>query len=249
MVNIPFFGKKKKETKFRVPAVERVATLSSQGFSEPEIIKTLRDEGYSPMEVDKAMKTALKSATTPSPISHGQSPIQPEQTSEIQGTVGQLKPPFLGPSESSDFMFNKEPELPLIPEPPGLGPKESISQKPSQQKPQPAGEGERKELEEIAESIVEEKWSIFEKEINELNNRLNKMDSKIYNLENTINQIKGVEKSEIEEIKKSINTYRESISEVSARMESIERAMKDSLTPMLQTLRSLSDTIKELKKR
>ncbi len=39
------------------------------------------------------------------------------------------------------------------------------------------------------------------------------------------------------------------MTEVIGRMESIERAMKDSLTPMMQTLRSLSDAIKMLKER
>ncbi|MBN2330726.1 MAG: hypothetical protein JXC85_02825 [Candidatus Aenigmarchaeota archaeon] len=46
----------------RIPT-EKVVSLSSQGLSEPEIIKTLREEGFSPLEVDRAMKDALRTGT------------------------------------------------------------------------------------------------------------------------------------------------------------------------------------------
>lgn len=61
----------------RIPT-ERVSSLSSQGLSEPEIIKTLREEGYSPLEVDRGMKEALRTGTgaqmAPPPP---QQPVQP----------------------------------------------------------------------------------------------------------------------------------------------------------------------------
>lgn len=40
---------------------QRVLSLSSQGMSEPEIIRTLQREGYQPMAVDRAMKDAMRS--------------------------------------------------------------------------------------------------------------------------------------------------------------------------------------------
>ncbi len=43
---------------------ERVIALSSQGLSEPEIIQTLRQEGYNPIQVDGAMREALRGAAT-----------------------------------------------------------------------------------------------------------------------------------------------------------------------------------------
>jgi hypothetical protein len=44
---------------------DRVMTLSSQGVSEPDIIKTLKNEGYTPMQVDSAMREALKGTVSP----------------------------------------------------------------------------------------------------------------------------------------------------------------------------------------
>ena len=50
-------------------------------------------------------------------------------------------------------------------------------------------------------------------------------------------------------MKNNITAYKDSIADIAARMEAVERAMKDSLTPMMQSLRSLSDTIKALKEK
>ncbi|HLD78548.1 MAG TPA: hypothetical protein VJB16_05975, partial [archaeon] len=60
------FGLRKKPVLPPPPAPERVPTdrvmqLSQQGYSDPEIIRTLREEGFKPTEVDKALKQALKS--------------------------------------------------------------------------------------------------------------------------------------------------------------------------------------------
>ena len=41
---------------------ERVVALSSQGLSEPEIIQAMKQEGYSPVQVDGAMREALRGA-------------------------------------------------------------------------------------------------------------------------------------------------------------------------------------------
>jgi prefoldin subunit 5 len=46
---------------------ERVVALSSQGLSEPEIIQTLKQEGYTPIQVDSAMREALRGAATGQP--------------------------------------------------------------------------------------------------------------------------------------------------------------------------------------
>ena len=64
MLSLPFFSKKKESAKGN--ASDRVESLSSQGYSESEIIRALRKEGYSPSEVDGAMKDSLRSAISPS---------------------------------------------------------------------------------------------------------------------------------------------------------------------------------------
>ncbi|MBI4173961.1 MAG: hypothetical protein HY519_04540 [Candidatus Aenigmarchaeota archaeon] len=257
MVKIPFFGGKKEKQGFRLPAPERVSSLSSQGMSEIEIIKSMREEGYSPLEVDMAIKQAVKTAAAPTrPLPQQQPtrqdpferplPGQPFRPMEYRRQMLE---------EEDEFSFGDErkrgpdlPELPSInfkPPPPfGQHEREDISLR-----HEPKGSLNRRELEEVTEAIVQDKWRAFEKTIADLNARLSQMATRMDSMDGAISQLKGVEKNEIEEIKNSIGTYRESINEMSGKMESIEKAMKDSLTPMLQTLRSLSDTIKMLKKK
>ena len=257
MVKLPFFGKKKEKTGYRLPAPERVSSLSSQGYSELDIIKSMREEGYSPVDVDQAIKQAVKSAAAPTrsfqPPGQGQQPAfdrplpgQPFRPMEYRRQMLE---------EEDDMGFGEEkrrmPDLPELPSinfrpPPPFGQKENedISLRREQK-----GSVNRRELEEITEAIVQDKWRAFEKTFADLTTRLNQMTARMDMMDNAINSLKGVEKNEVEEIKSSIATYRESIGDMSAKMEGLEKAMKDSLTPMLQTLRSLSDTIKMLKKK
>lgn len=53
---------------------QRVLSLSSQGMSEPEIIRTLQSEGYQPMAVDRAMKDAMRSGAGQPPRPPGMMP-------------------------------------------------------------------------------------------------------------------------------------------------------------------------------
>ena len=60
-------GAKKRPGPAMPSPTDRVVTLSSQGLSEPEIIQTLRQEGYTPMQVDNAMREALRGAASGTP--------------------------------------------------------------------------------------------------------------------------------------------------------------------------------------
>jgi hypothetical protein len=42
---------------------QKVMALSSQGLSEPDIVKRLRNEGHTPLEVDRAMKDAMRTGS------------------------------------------------------------------------------------------------------------------------------------------------------------------------------------------
>jgi len=90
----------------RIPT-ERVVSLSSQGISEPEIIRSLRDEGFSPLEVDRAMKQALRSGAG---MSSSAPPMPPQS---------QLPPP---PPRMQPFPPSYGNYPPEPPRPPGMQP-------------------------------------------------------------------------------------------------------------------------------
>jgi len=58
---------------------QKVLALSSQGFSEPEIVKKLREEGFSPLQVDRAMTDAMRSGAAAKPPPTPAPPQPPAQ--------------------------------------------------------------------------------------------------------------------------------------------------------------------------
>ncbi len=277
------FGKKKggdkapPEATSRPPALSRITSLTSQGVSEPEIIKTLRSEGYSPMEVDAAMKHALRSAAYGS---NSQQPRYEQPPVEQSPQFGQQPPQQFGqqPPQGRRQIFDEEPfqpqsgmdqgsefpqedTMPELPSLGGMGEPLPGTAPPMEQPPmggrpaRPAGrnssenQGEsRHELEEISEAIIEDKLDMFRKEVDSISDEIKRTEAKMETIEQRFDKLESGKRNEIQEVRTMINQYKESMSDVSARMASIERAMKDSLTPMMQTMRSLSEAIKELKK-
>lgn len=293
MVGIPFLGKKK--AALSLSAVDRVKGLSAQGFSEPEIIRTLRKEGYSPVEVDRAIKSSIREtaasdlsplgglprpgepfrsgmdlAPEPSPL-----PSMPEPAPGASGLPESPSTKPLPPHEDLSLPAPPglpehkpaAPELPSAPlpehkpvGPPLLRPSPlDIEIEPEIRKPRPEipklrspREGkaiERGDVEEIIEGIIEEKWDLVERELGEFEERMKGLDEKLKALEEHVNLLREKRREDQEDVKSSVTAYKEAVGELSMKIEAIEKTMKDSLSPMLQTLRSLSDTLKTMKEK
>ncbi len=256
----PFKEKKRvsRPSRDRIPT-GRVIQLSSQGVSEPEIIQTLKSEGYTPLQVDQAMKDALKTSVgtgtgatpsapappgpSPEPISSPRREMRPE---DVPGLPPLPTETELPPPPSAEPL----PETPDMPGPalePPLPGEEEIPRLRESMTKMEVKEEKRRALEELAESIIEEKWMGIREEIMNLKSQVQEMSLKVTSLEQFIGQIRGEKKTDMEKIDDKIDTYKQSINEVSARMESIEKAMKNSLTPMMQSMRSLTETIRSMK--
>lgn len=266
MVKLPFG--KKKEAAPKVSPEERVRTLSAQGLPETEIIRTLRSEGYKPMEVDKAMRESLKAAVAPA--RPAAPPARPEERAppgppglpplpEERPPVEERAPPGLEMPEIPGARPPPPPEeeLPPLGPPPGPAPAAPEWRPPARPEEEleiPALRPRRvpregREVEEVAEAIVDERTRELGAEIDRVSRKLEQVASKVAAIETSLGQIKGVKVSEVEEIKSSIAEYRQGMDDMASKIEAMERAVKDSLTPMMQSLRSLSETIKTLKKK
>lgn len=98
---------------------QKVMSLSSQGMSEPEIVKKLREEGHSPLEVDRAMKDAMRTgagtqrppapAAPPGPAQPpAPAPVPPPQTAPQPPAPMQAQEPAPGPSEPPQPQFGPQ---------------------------------------------------------------------------------------------------------------------------------------------
>jgi prefoldin subunit 5 len=116
------FGKKKQGPAMPSPTA-RVLALSSQGLSEPEIIQTLRQEGFTPIQVDTAMRDALRGAASGAgPAARPAGPRYAQQEYEPQEyrPARRPEPPPLEefPDEASPYPRQQRAQLPPIPQPP-----------------------------------------------------------------------------------------------------------------------------------
>jgi len=237
-----------------VPATQRVSTLVSQGMAEPEIIKTLKTEGYKPADVETALKEAVKTAAAPMQPA---APMAPPRGAMPEEAEAPLEPPLEreGPPPSPfELPGMPPPEEGLeeeAPMPPGGGwrpPGEEIEElrpipTPRRAREEGGGAMKRRDMEEIAEAVVEEKWKAFDKEVEGVHKKMEDFALKMSTLESVVNEIKSMKKTEVDEIKTSMDAQRDSIVEMTEKLEAMENAMKNSLTPMMQSLRALTETV------
>lgn len=269
------FGSKKGSGK-RIPS-SRVMELSSRGVSEPEIIRTLKDEGYSPSEVNSAMKETLRGTVSGPPGPGYPPPSQPPPgrrelapPSSPDPPRYDEPPPGMGlPPESekgpqppgSDMPPRNVAELGMPPLPgeagfnkdddtPPLGPPmEGHEPVPPFRKPVERGDAhdDKKGTEEIVERIIDEKWTQFSKQ-QDITLRFKEIQERIGALEQSVKNAESEKKSGFTDMEDKVDTFRQSLTEISSRIDAMEDAMKNTMNPLMESMNSLTEIVKNLKK-
>jgi len=271
----------------RIPT-ERVVSLSSQGLSEPEIIRSLRDEGYSPLEVDRAMKQALRSGAglqmpPPPPLAgpmgrmdqgspqfgfppsndvpqRGMPPPPGRQqgfseekytpnvwdmNDDVEDDLDKPLPKerAAGPDK---FLSGLDDDLPPIPERPDKGPlpfTEPPLPKDRDDRTRELKDRRRREMEELAEEITDEKSQ-------EVVTRMQALEDKVERIASAVKgglqagSGSGASPADIEELRKDIEDYKHSIDDTNARIDSLEDVVKNSLTPMIESVKRFSSAVR-----
>lgn len=217
-----FFRKKKKEkSELRVP-VEKVKELSKKGMSDKDIIRQLKSEGYSYEEIEQAMLQAVKESTIetnesgietkPAPSTQIENIPQPQvvQQPQLQQTQPRVE----------DFEIKQptpEEETPSFVEEEEISPEVII--------------------EELVESIVDEKWS-------EIKDRFQRLEDEIKTLKHKLKEEKEVE---IKDYDSDIEALYSQIEELEARVGGLERAFKQFLPTLTKNIEELQKMVEELK--
>lgn len=243
----------------RIIPTDEVRALSSRGVSEPDIIRTLRREGYSTNEIDQAMKEALRSRVSGDykPMNEfGEARLggPPDTMPRNEEIPQNLAYPTAGADEGEapPPAFEPPPASPQLPEEPTgsdfLRP--AISERPPPQQRRAAKGGvDRREIEELAEVIVEEKLREMRNKIKTFDASFSQINTKMENLYGEINKMRSEKSGEVKGIEEKIESYSTHIDGLNSKIESMERALKDSLSPMLDSMRSLSELVKTMKQK
>ncbi|UCC91634.1 MAG: hypothetical protein JSV39_05005 [Candidatus Aenigmatarchaeota archaeon] len=242
----------------RIAPTEEVKALSSRGVPEPDIIMKLRRDGYSTGEIDQAMKDALRSRVSgetgpPPPAYGGRTLGGPPEDLHAREEI----PRGLGYPSSEALEGPELPPPPTEVQPRGMefpeGPtgEDFLKPPPGRAMPgrRPSKRIDKREIEELAEVIVEEKLRGMNERFKTIDTQFQQINRKMDTLSGEINMIRSEKSGEVKGIEDKMESYFKSIDGLNGRIESMEKALKDSLAPMLESLRSLSDVVKSLKEK
>lgn len=222
MVNLPFLKKKTTDViqgKGYTPT-DRVRELAGRGFSEPEMIDVLRREGFSPEEIDNALTTALAvSAGGPSNVPKEFSPPEP---------VKQEKPEEQLPTIDQ---LAPQPQMPQVPE-------TSLPEQYYQQYPS----------EEYVDAVVSARVQEVDDRLADVLRRNQELAKTVSMLQEKLDQVAKGHGDEQQQILAKIDSFTDSLEDVSMRLGGLEKAFKETLPALIESVRSLSDIVQILKR-
>jgi len=214
------FNKKQPEKmagKGLVPT-NRIKELSSKGFSEPEMIDVLRKEGFSADEIDKGLTQILRAGAT------GESQPLPA-SSFLQKTDEKSQLPILSQLEVP------KPDMPQIPE-------TSLPQEYYQEQYSP---------EEYIDYVVKDRVSDVDKRISEFTIKYKEMEKRMVEVHDQLNLLAQTRTGEQQQILARIDDFRETVNDVDIRLGGLEKAFKETLPALIESVRCLSDLVQRFK--
>lgn len=218
-----FFDKKKEPEMMAslgkgVVPIDKVKELSSKGFTEPEIIDILRKEGHSAEEIDKALVQALKSGVEEPRPEVSFPPIKPEERTAL---------PTL--EEAPQI----KPEMPAVPE-------TSL--------PQEYYYPEQYPSEEYVNYMIKEKMRDVEDRIGEFSIKSDELERRIGQIYDQISLIGQAKPSEQQLLLAKLDGIKQTVDEVDMRLGGLERAFKETLPALIESVRALSDLVQRFKR-
>lgn len=217
---LPFLKNPLAKGKGSIP-VERVRDLTGRGFSEVEVIDVLRKEGYSPQEIDAALAQTLKfAATAPSQLQ--------QQTIEYPKSEPAL--PTL-----EEIMPKTQQQAPQIPE-------TSLPQEYYQSYQQ------NYPTEEYVDYVVQARMGEINQKLTEFSVKAQEIERRIQEVSDRINEIMSLRNAEQTQILSKIETFKEGVGDIETRIGGLEKAFKETLPALIESVRALTDLVQRLKR-
>jgi hypothetical protein len=199
---------------------DRVGELASRGFSEPEMIDVLRREGFSSEEIDNALTQSLKSRAVGDSAS-------PQESFDLS-TQGPNMPTM---DQISATQIPKETATLQVPE--SSLPSEYYHQYPT---------------EEYVDLIVQSRMVELNERLSEFVVRYNELERRVEFINEQLNELGKIRGGEQQQILEKIELFNESLLDSSSRMGSLEKAFKETLPALIESVRALTDLVQRMKK-
>lgn len=219
--------------------VDIVQKMASQGMPESEIISQLRSQGFSPMQIDRALSQAIKSAVSRPQASSRTAPPErvvpgPQVRSAIEPMSLPEPPPFdFSPQQQmpQEFTFEETPQ--------------EFVEKP--EVPQQVS-GPEITLEEVIEGVIADKWEDFGKRMIGFEQRDQQLDQRIEDLRKQVDDMRVLVSRSEQTFVGKLDEFGGHIGGIESRIGSIEKAFRDFLPDLTENVRTISSIVDKLKK-
>jgi len=210
--------------------IDRVLGMKEKGMENNEIVRNLQREGYSASDIFNALSQAEIKTGAAQPAAQEQEP-EPPMPSEEEGYA-------------EDYGAPPMPGGPIEPEYEGYAGYGGVEAAPAA-----VSEDSRikERIEEIAEVIIEEKWSELVKDVNKILEWKEKTEARITQLDQQLKDLKISFSSLHESILAKISDYDQSITDVGAELKAMEKVFQKILPTLTQNVNELSRITADLK--
>lgn len=252
-MDLPFMKKKQQPQvipgKGFVP-IDRVREMAARGFSEPEMIDVLRREGFSADEVDKALTSALRIGVTGE-----QQQQQQQQWQPIYQRPPQQEQQFQWPSQ-------QQVQQPWPPQqqqaaPSGLPTLQSLEVQPQQESmPQipeaslPEGYYQQQYADQdYIDYVVQQRVTEVTEKMEDFQRRYLDLQKKIEDLSEQLRATSpGKTNQGQTQILTKMDTFSDTVTDIDNRLSGLEKAFKETLPALIDSVRALSDLVQKVRK-
>lgn len=246
-------------TKKNNPPTEDVLRMRSQGVPDNKIINELSSSNrFNPKEIYDAMNQAdIKANVKSSGFPHNDTLVDEELNQEKNQDLLKQIDDFNSP----DYQSQEEPqelyqEAPEREEPSAQAPiregfptQQSYQQSPYGQQSDYAPYSQDTQLQEVIETIVEEKWEELLDKISEINSWRERVNMDILSIKQEI--IRTQERFDILQtaVLGKVSEYNKNVTNISTDMKALEAILQKIIQPLSENVRDLNKITEELKKR
>ncbi len=230
---------------------KKAIELQAEGKSNTEIIQTLQGQGYSFQQISEALNQAQAKASVEPQVQ----PPQQEMAQESQPV--EQNPSEMKPSVIYSEKLNSETDIPVPT--PGSSPAPATESFEGTYQPQAWPESQpmnfnstslgatSEDIEEIAESIINEKWQKLTEDLGDImswkekiNNDLDAIKQEVMRVEN---RFENLQNSVIGKVRE----YDQSVGEVGVEIKALGKLLSNIINPLTSNVKELQGIVKNLK--
>ncbi len=224
---------------------KKVGELKQSGKSNTEIIQALQTEGYSFQQISEALNQTEAKASVTGEQSAETSGMEPSVIYDDKKPLAQETEVMQPPTPASMSPLSQKPSTPYPPQ----GAPTSWPTQPAVSMASAQGFGSTTEdVEELAESIIEEKWQRMTEEFGDLfawkertDNDLGAVKQELMRLERRFETLQGAVVGKVKE-------YGEDVGDVGVEIKALGKLLSNIINPLVDNVKALEDVVKELKK-